>query len=95
MSATVRAAATGVFQRLLEESADALAEKARVAEEEAALLKTKASEVERENQRVQLAAIKVSQRGGAREPAGPARRHQGRPARWSARTSASSSPPSR
>ena len=95
MSATVRAAATGVFQRLLEESADALAEKARVAEEEAALLKTKASEVERENQRVQLAAIKVGQRCGARELVRPARCHQGRPAMWSARTNASSSPPSR
>lgn len=47
------------MQRRSEESAELLAEKARVAEEESMLLTQKATEAEQELQRIRLSAMKV------------------------------------
>lgn len=47
------------MQRRSEESAELLAEKARVAEEESMLLTQKATDAEQELQRIRLSAMKV------------------------------------
>lgn len=50
------------YQMRSEETADLLAEKARISEEEAMLLTKKAAEAESEVQRIKMAALKVSSR---------------------------------